>query len=141
MSRIKKIVLSSLLTTFISLLIYNFFTHGISSSVSSFVSTVKLYCLGDNSYKVFAMEMIKHPKYIGALTPSSKDLSFAITSYVSLGNTILEVGAGAGTFTEYLTAKTSKDKLFIVEFNENFCQILKTKFPGYNIINTDATSL
>ena len=107
--------------------------------IISTIKAVKLYFCGDKSNKLFVQELVKHPKYTGAIAPSSKSLSEAITSYVTHGSQVVEVGAGTGVFTEFLVKKT--DKIYIIENNKDFYKLLKEKFPHRNVILGDATLL
>ena len=52
---------------------------------------------------------------------------------------ILEIGAGHGALTKYITSKTKN--LTAIEIDKNNCRILKENFPGLNIINKDFLKL
>ena len=78
---------------------------------------------------LFALQFLKHPQDIGALSPSSQRLAEAMTRYVkkesekSSSKYYLEAGAGTGSFTKAIIEKLSpEDHLDIIEINPNFCK-------------------
>ena len=91
---------------------------------------------------LFISEYIKNSKSIGAVAPSSKSLSEAMVEPILEEDSyILELGAGTGAFTNELIHKTQLSKLFIIENNEVFYNILRNKFPQNHILLADATEL
>jgi phosphatidylethanolamine/phosphatidyl-N-methylethanolamine N-methyltransferase len=84
------------------------------------------------------------PLKMGAVTPSSR--AFARTM-VELANPdpelyTLETGAGTGVITEALLERgIPPEKLVVVEYESEFCDKLRERFPGINLIQGDAFNL
>ena len=81
---------------------------------------------------VFLKNFISHFYHTGALLPSSRYLARVITERIESGDSpisILEVGAGTGSFTREIISKLKAgDKFVIYEINSEFCEILKKKY-------------
>lgn len=95
----------------------------------------------------FLMQYITHPRTTGALMPSSKKLSNKMVENINFNNCncIVELGPGTGVFTEeILKRKRGDTKVILIEYNENFYNILKEKY-GYiknvYIINDSAENI
>ena len=89
----------------------------------------------------FFSNLIKSPSDIGAILPSSRFLANKIASQVPKNaHTIVELGAGTGAITRKLNECPHKN-LVIFERNDEFCSILKRKFPKAIIINDSAEHL
>lgn len=75
---------------------------------------------------------IKKPLAVGAIMPSSQSLSLTMTKYIDKSKTgkyILEVGAGTGSFTQFIIAQLNPDDTFdIIENDPLFYSILQEKF-------------
>jgi phospholipid N-methyltransferase len=90
----------------------------------------------------FAGEFMSNPSAVGAIAPSSEELSEIMVESIDPENSIVvELGAGTGPFTEKLVAKISKDKLFVVENNTTFHEHLVKRFPDQAILCVDACEL
>lgn len=62
-----------------------------------------------------------------------------MVNYVPPKATILEIGAGTGVFTfELIKRGWTSDRLFICEYDQDFCYSLDKKFPGYPVFCEDA---
>lgn len=94
---------------------------------------------------LFAIQTIKKFNEIGALFPSSKYVGLEILKYFD--NTkenlkVLEVGPGTGPFTELIIKKLKpNDKLDVIEYNQDFVKILKSKFGHYKNVNIVCMSI
>jgi phosphatidylethanolamine/phosphatidyl-N-methylethanolamine N-methyltransferase len=54
---------------------------------------------------------------------------------------VIELGPGTGVVTEALLARgVAAKNLFLIEFDPNFCKLLRRRFPGVNVIEGDAYS-
>lgn len=91
----------------------------------------------------FFSAFIKNPTLVGAIAPSSMALASTITKFIDSQKPkkhILEVGAGTGSFTQFIIHHLNPDDtLDIIERDAEFCAILKEKFghlPNVTIFNT-----
>ena len=90
----------------------------------------------------FAGQFMSNPSAIGAIAPSSEELSEMMTETIDPHTSIvIELGAGTGPFTDKLVAKLPKENLYVIENNDAFYQYLQSRFPGHNILGIDAREL
>ncbi len=92
----------------------------------------------------FIRSWIERPLTIGAVTPSGKILARAMARYVDPTSTgpIVELGPGTGPVTEALVeAGVDPARLVLVEFNPNFCRLLRSRYPDARLVQGDAYSL
>src|SRR3712207_8426237 len=81
---------------------------------------------------------------MGAVTPSSKMLARTMASYVDprIPGPVIELGPGTGPVTDALIRRgIAQDRLILVEYSPDFCQLLRRKFPKATIIQGDAYDL
>ncbi len=93
---------------------------------------------------LFLKRLIKNPKALGAVAPSSKALAEMVARHVRVSTEtyVVEVGAGTGRFTRgLLDAGLNADRLIVVELDRELCQYLENNFPDITIIQGDATQL
>ena len=92
----------------------------------------------------FIRSWIERPLTMGAISPSGKVLARTMASYVdpSIPGPIIELGPGTGPVTEALVEQgVDPSRLVLVEFNADFCRLLRTRFPDATVIRGDAYSL
>ncbi|MFL9827604.1 class I SAM-dependent methyltransferase [Rhodoplanes sp. SY1] len=92
----------------------------------------------------FLRSWIERPLAIGAVMPSSKPLARAMASYVDPHGTgkVVELGPGTGAITEALVEHgVDESRLVLVEFNSNFCRLLRARYPAATVIQGDAYRL
>lgn len=89
----------------------------------------------------FLISFITNPSAVGAIKPSSKQLTKYMVETIPTDAIVLELGAGTGPFTEELTKIVPKENLYIVENNPEFYAILKQKFPNHTVLLLDAQEL
>lgn len=92
----------------------------------------------------FLRSWLERPLTIGAVTPSGKVLARTMASYVDprIPGPIVELGPGTGPVTDALIRRgVEQERLILVEFNPEFCQLLKRRFPKATIIQGDAYDL
>lgn len=95
----------------------------------------------------FLAEFIKHPKTIGAISPSSKKLARKMVETICFKNAqcIVELGPGTGSFTkELIKRKERSTKLILIENNEVFYEKLRKQFeqePSVIVIHGSAEDL
>lgn len=92
----------------------------------------------------FIRSWIEKPLSIGAVMPSSKTLARAMASYVDPESTgpVIELGPGTGPVTQALVAQgVDPKRLVLVEFNPDFCRLLRTRYPAATVVQGDAYRL
>jgi phosphatidylethanolamine/phosphatidyl-N-methylethanolamine N-methyltransferase len=92
----------------------------------------------------FIRSWIEKPLSIGAVTPSGRVLARAMAGYVdpNAGGPVIELGPGTGPVTEALVAQgIAPSRLVLVEFNPNFCRLLRQRYPDASVVQGDAYSL
>lgn len=89
----------------------------------------------------FFRAWIEKPLTMGSVTPSSPFLTRAIAAQVEIDRPgkIVELGPGTGVVTDALVARgVPQDRLVLVEYNGEFCSLLRKRFPGATVIEGDA---
>ncbi|MBM3468267.1 MAG: methyltransferase domain-containing protein [Alphaproteobacteria bacterium] len=97
-----------------------------------------------NENLLFLKRVLKNPKALGAVTPSSIALSNFICQHVETtqDSFVVEIGAGTGRFTRSLLRYGVKPtQLFVVEMDPELCGFLTQHFPNVTVINGDARNL
>ncbi|MGO4386666.1 class I SAM-dependent methyltransferase [Microvirga sp. 2YAF29] len=92
----------------------------------------------------FLRSWLERPLVVGAVTPSGKVLARTMASYVDprIPGPVIELGPGTGPVTDALINRgIEQERLVLVEFNPEFCQLLKRRFPKATIIQGDAYDL
>lgn len=92
----------------------------------------------------FLRSWLERPLVIGAVTPSGKILARTMASFVDprLPGPVIELGPGTGPVTEALIRRgIAQERLVLIEYNPEFCQLLKRRFPKATIIQGDAYDL
>jgi phosphatidylethanolamine/phosphatidyl-N-methylethanolamine N-methyltransferase len=81
---------------------------------------------------------------MGAVTPSGKVLARTMASFVDprIEGPVIELGPGTGPVTDALIRRgVAQDRLVLIEYNPDFCLLLKRRFPKATIIQGDAYDL
>ncbi|WP_349370667.1 rRNA adenine N-6-methyltransferase family protein [Salinarimonas sp.] len=89
----------------------------------------------------FLRSWIERPLVTGAVTPSGKLLAKTMAAYVDprMSGPVVELGPGTGPVTDALLARgVEQERLVLVEFNPDFCRLLKARFPRATIVQGDA---
>ena len=84
------------------------------------------------------------PRITGAIAPSGVALSRLMASYVDSNEDepVLELGPGTGVVTKALIERgVAPEKIVAIEFNSEFCELLRDRFTGVSIIRGDAYDL
>ena len=92
----------------------------------------------------FIRSWIEKPLSIGAVTPSGKALARTMAAYVdpAMPGPIIELGPGTGPVTEALVTRgVDPARLVLVEFNPNFCRLLRERYPTATVVQGDAYGL
>jgi phosphatidylethanolamine/phosphatidyl-N-methylethanolamine N-methyltransferase len=93
---------------------------------------------------LFLKQLIKNPKSLGAIAPSSPMLADFICSHVPIQDShlVVEIGAGTGRFTQaLLRAGVKPENLTVLEIDPDMCDFLKLNFPQIKVIQGDAGQL
>src|SRR5262249_33183589 len=92
----------------------------------------------------FIRSWIEKPLSTGAVMPSSRVLARAMARYVDPRSRgpVLELGPGTGPVTEALVQHgVDPARLVLVEFNPDFCRLLRTRYPSATVVQGDAYRL
>ncbi|MCQ2969325.1 MAG: methyltransferase domain-containing protein [Clostridium sp.] len=95
----------------------------------------------------FFVQYITHPRTVGAILPSSKRLASKMIGNINFEdcNCIFEFGPGTGIFTkEILKRRNENTKIFLIEYNKEFYNILVSKYgkmKNVHIINDSAENI
>lgn len=84
---------------------------------------------------LFRRRLLKNPRQISAIAPSSRTLARAMT--LGLGpksGMVVEFGPGTGRFTEAILARgVPPQNVTLFELDEEFVDYLRKKFPGVTV--------
>ena len=89
----------------------------------------------------FLRSWLERPLVTGAVTPSGKMLARTMAAYVDprLSGPVIELGPGTGPVTEALIRRgIEPERLVLIEFNPDFCELLRRRFPGVTVVRGDA---
>jgi phosphatidylethanolamine/phosphatidyl-N-methylethanolamine N-methyltransferase len=89
----------------------------------------------------FFRAWIEKPLTMGSVTPSSPFLTKAIAAQAEIDRPgkIVELGPGTGVVTDALVARgVPQERLVLIEYNGEFCTLLRKRFPGATVIEGDA---
>jgi len=92
----------------------------------------------------FIRSWIEKPLSTGAVMPSSKALARTMARYVDPQSSgpVIELGPGTGPVTEALVRHgVDPKRLLLVEFNPDFCRLLRTRYPAATVVQGDAYRL
>ena len=92
----------------------------------------------------FIRSWIDKPLRTGAVMPSSKALARAMARAVDpeASGPVIELGPGTGPVTAALVERgIDPSRLVLVEFNPDFCRLLRTRYPTATVIQGDAYRL
>jgi phosphatidylethanolamine/phosphatidyl-N-methylethanolamine N-methyltransferase len=92
----------------------------------------------------FIRTWMEKPISTGAVMPSSRVLARAMARYVDPNSTgpVIELGPGTGPVTEALVRHgVDPARLVLVEFNPDFCRLLRTRYPAATVVQGDAYRL
>jgi phosphatidylethanolamine/phosphatidyl-N-methylethanolamine N-methyltransferase len=91
---------------------------------------------------VFFRSWLKDPFHVASIAPSGKSLAKLMASGITPGARVVELGAGTGTLTDAIVDRgVDPCDLHLVEQNARFVDVLRERFPGVNVVQTDAATL
>jgi len=92
----------------------------------------------------FIRSWIEKPLSTGAVMPSSRVLARAMARCVDpkADGPVIELGPGTGPVTQALvTQAIDPARLILVEFNPDFCRLLRSRYPQATVVQGDAYRL
>jgi phosphatidylethanolamine/phosphatidyl-N-methylethanolamine N-methyltransferase len=92
----------------------------------------------------FIRTWFEKPLSTGAVMPSSKALARTMARYVDPRSSgpVIELGPGTGPVTEALVQHGIDPKrLILVEFDPDFCRLLRSRYPAATVVQGDAYRL
>jgi len=92
----------------------------------------------------FIRSWIEKPLSTGAVMPSSRVLARAMARYVDprSNGPVIELGPGTGPVTQALVRRgVDPARLILVEFNPDFCRLLRARYPSATVVQGDAYRL
>jgi len=92
----------------------------------------------------FIRSWIEKPLSTGAVMPSSRALPRAMARYVDpqAAGPVIELGPGTGPVTQALVKQgIDPARLILVEFNPDFCRLLRSRYPQATVVQGDAYRL
>jgi phospholipid N-methyltransferase len=92
---------------------------------------------------LFLRDVVKRPLEMGAILPSSRHLAAAMVdaARVRRGDTVLELGAGSGSFTAELARRHPRSPLVLVEPGVELAAGLSQRFPTARVCAVRAQDL
>lgn len=96
-----------------------------------------------SDFTVFLSEMMRNPREVSAIAPSSAAVARKMTEGVeTVTGPIVEIGPGTGSFTKAILDRgVTPDRLILMELNPRFCDDLRQKFPGVTVLNQPAQEI
>ena len=92
----------------------------------------------------FLSSWLQSPLKTGAVSPSGPALASAMAAEIDPREPgpIVELGPGTGPVTEALLARgIARERLVLIEFNREFCVLLRKRFPGVTVIEGDGYAI
>ena len=92
----------------------------------------------------FFRTWFEKPLATGAVMPSSRALARTMASYVdpAAAGPVIELGPGTGPVTQALVERgVDPSRLVLVEFDPDFCRLLRTRYPAATVVQGDAYQL
>ena len=94
-----------------------------------------------NEYVEFLKAFLRRPGAVGAICPSSRSLAEEMVRGLSLdaADSVVEIGAGSGSFTEIILEKIGEKTTFVaLELDANQVRNLRHRFPSALIYHDSA---
>ena len=92
----------------------------------------------------FLRSWFERPLVTGSVTPSGKMLARTMASYVDprVDGPVIELGPGTGPVTDALVRRgIAQERLILIEYNPDFCDLLERRFPRATIVQGDAYAI
>ena len=92
----------------------------------------------------FLQSWLQNPLRTGAVSPSGRALARTMANYVdpAQDGPVIELGLGTGPVTAALLKRgLAEERLVLIEYNPEFCNLLKARFPRATVIRGDAYAM
>src|ERR1700730_14124659 len=92
----------------------------------------------------FIRSWFERPLSTGAVMPSGRVLARTMARYVDpqANGPVVELGPGTGPVTEALVEHgVDPARLMLVEFNPDFCRLLRARYPAATVVQGDGYGL
>lgn len=92
----------------------------------------------------FLQSWFQNPLKTGAVSPSGPALAKMMARYLdpSHDGPVIELGPGTGPVTKALLERGfAPERLYLIEYNPDFCALLRLRYPGVTVIQGDAYAL
>lgn len=92
----------------------------------------------------FLQSWFQNPLKTGAVSPSGRALAKMMASYIdpASGGPVIELGPGTGPVTRALLDRGfAPERLFLIEYNREFCSLLRLRYPGVTVLQGDAYAM
>lgn len=92
----------------------------------------------------FLRSWLDNPLQAGAIAPSGPALARAMAALVDVSRPgpVIELGPGTGPVTQALIERgVAEDRLVLVEFDPDFCALLRQRFPRATVVQGDAYAI
>ncbi|MGL5736296.1 MAG: rRNA adenine N-6-methyltransferase family protein, partial [Beijerinckiaceae bacterium] len=92
----------------------------------------------------FIRTWVENPLKTGAVSPSSPELCREMAAHVEMDRPglVIELGPGTGPVTEALLARgLAPNRLVLIEYDPDFCALLRERFPGVTVVQGDAYAM
>ena len=89
----------------------------------------------------FLKNWLDKPLVTGAVAPSSPALARLMASHVdpAVPGLVVELGPGTGVVTQALLDRgVAAERIAAIEYNPDFCSLLRQRFPGVHFVHGDA---
>ncbi len=94
--------------------------------------------------KLFLLRVLKNPRQLGAVAPSSRHLGAFLAKHTIVDDfsPIIELGGGTGALTRALiNTGIDPSRLFVIELDPELAAYLKSALPQVNVIHGNAAEL
>ena len=92
----------------------------------------------------FLQSWFQNPLRTGAVSPSGRALARTMAGFVDPDSDgpVIELGPGTGPVTAALIARgVAQERLVLIEYNPDFCKMLKLRYPAATVIRGDAYAM
>lgn len=92
----------------------------------------------------FLQSWFQSPLKTGAVSPSGRALAKMMASYLdpAIPGPVIELGPGTGPVTKALLDRGfAPERLFLIEYNREFCSLLRLRYPGVTVLHGDAYAM
>lgn len=92
----------------------------------------------------FIRNWAENPLTTGAVSPSGPDLTRRMASFIERDRpgAVLELGPGTGVVTHAILERgIATERVIALEYNEDFCRLLRRRYPDMAVVEGDAYRL